>query len=79
MTFITEPHPLSEDRKCDCHITEHNIEMVENLFQMCFYIFITFSKNLGMVAGDYIKITTIFDIIHCIQLMGVDKFSSDWL
>ena len=22
MTFITEPHPLSEDRKCDCHITE---------------------------------------------------------
>ena len=24
VTFITEPHPLSEDRKCDCHIIEYN-------------------------------------------------------
>ena len=36
-------------------------------------------KNLGMFSRLLNKNDFIFDIIHCIQLMGVDEFSLDWL
>ena len=47
---------------------------------MCMiHIFILFWKNFRMFSRLLNKNDFIFDIIHCIQLMGVDKFSLDWL